>query len=135
MKDALSPELPTSCFDDLPKADKIIGRSSTTHIFCPGKEKLINITLSQSVDRLCLLTSHSAVQNWDIADGIIDDTVRTPQVLIRNKCSLTRTLDQDTLLATVEKVDEHELIPISRNESNFSDSSHPSYTQINEKMG
>ena len=80
VKDALSPELPTSCIDDLPKIDKIIGRSSTTHILKPGEEKLIDVTLSQLVDGLCLLTSHSAVQNWEIAEGLIDNTVSTPQV-------------------------------------------------------
>ena len=134
VKDALSSELPTSCFDDELKANKIIGHSSSTYTFSPGEEKLIDITLSRSVDRLCLLTSHSATQDWDIADGLIDDTVRTPHILIKNKCSLTRTLDQDTLLVTVEEVKEHELIPINQNEPNSTDSCHPSYTQINEKI-
>ena len=70
----LAQNLPTNCIDDSLKSYKIIVLYSSTHTFSPGEEKVIGLNLNRQLDHLCLLIPHSAVQNWDVAEGLIDNT-------------------------------------------------------------
>ena len=87
VREALEQELPTRCSEPEDRNPKIVGRNVGLDRFEPGEEKFIPLKLNRSIESVCLMQQHpSLTDQWEIAEGLVDQSVKRPGVLVRNKC-------------------------------------------------
>ena len=133
--DRLNPDsTQTRCSETEDFDSKVVGRNVGLNLFGPGEEKFNHLKLNRSIESVCLIWQHpSLTDQWEVAEGLIDQSVENSGVLVRNKFSLSRTLNDDSLLVTSENVDESETFSIHSADQE-STNSHSSFTGINDQI-